>query len=72
MLYITQINIKDVVMTMVQIAGLCCIVHGMNVIDNKIYTLQRVCRFDYPSTECEVKGGDIKKNDKCICFGRGK
>jgi hypothetical protein len=58
--YITQVNIKNVVMPMIQVTGLCCIVYGMNVINRKVYSSQRLCTFYYPSTEREVKNGAIK------------
>lgn len=58
--YITQVNIKNVVIPMIQVTGLCCIVYVMNVINKKVYSLQRLCTFYYPSTEREVKNGAIK------------
>ncbi|KAG1467459.1 hypothetical protein G6F56_004406 [Rhizopus delemar] len=58
--YINQINVKNVVMPMIQVTGLYCIVYGMNVIDKKIYSLQRLRMFYYPSTEHEIKNGTIK------------
>jgi hypothetical protein len=32
----------------------------MNIIDKKVYTLQRISSFHYPSTQREVKSGGIK------------
>jgi hypothetical protein len=53
-------KIKTVVAPMIQIMGLSCVVYGMNIIDKKVYTLQRLCSFNYPSTQREVKSGAIK------------
>lgn len=55
--YIPQNKIKNVVVPMVQIMGLSCIVYGMNIVDKKVYTLQKLCAFNYPSTFREVKKG---------------
>ncbi|CAO3661092.1 unnamed protein product [Rhizopus stolonifer] len=59
--YITLTKIKDVIMPMIQIMGLSCAVYGVNIVDKKVYTIQRICCFNYPSTEREVKGDAIKK-----------
>ncbi len=59
--YVTLTRIKDVIMPMVQIMGLSCAVYGVNIVDKKVYTIQRICYFNYPSTEREVKGDGIKK-----------
>ncbi|KAI8884046.1 hypothetical protein K501DRAFT_183160 [Backusella circina FSU 941] len=57
--YIPQNKIKNVVAPMVQIMGLSCVVYGMNIVDKKVYTLQKLCAFNYPSTFREVKSGGI-------------
>lgn len=58
--FIPPTKIKTVVAPMIQIMGLSCVVYGMNIIDKKVYTLQRLCSFNYPSTQREVKSGAIK------------
>lgn len=45
---------------MIQIMGLSCAVYGMNTVDKKVYTLQKLCTFNYPSTLREAKSGAIK------------
>lgn len=45
---------------MIQIMGLSCIVYGMNVVDKKVYTLQKLRSFNYPCTLREVKKGGMK------------
>lgn len=45
---------------MVQIMGLSRIVYGMNIVYKKVYTLQKLCAFNYPSTFREVKNGRMK------------
>lgn len=60
MSYIPPNKIKTVVAPMIQIMGLSCIVYGMNIVDKKIYTLQKLCSFNYPSTLREVKKGGMK------------
>ena len=52
-------NIKTVVMPFVQIMALLCVIYGMNIVDKKVYTIQKVCEFVYPSTFREVKKGGI-------------
>ncbi|KAG1141383.1 hypothetical protein G6F37_007875 [Rhizopus arrhizus] len=59
--YITPTRIKDVVVPMVQIMGLSCTLYGVNIVGKKVYTIQRICCFNYPSTERELKGDAIKK-----------
>lgn len=59
--YITPTKIKDVVVPLVQIMGLSCTLYGVNIIGKKVYTIQRICCFNYPSTERELKGDAIKK-----------
>lgn len=61
MSYIPPNKIKTVVAPMIQIMGLSCIVYGMNMVDKKVYTLQELCLFNYPSTLREVKKGGVKK-----------
>lgn len=58
--YLPAAKIKTVVVPMIQIMGLSCLVYGMNIIDKKVYTLQRISSFRYPSTQREVKSGGIK------------
>ncbi|CEG75286.1 hypothetical protein RMATCC62417_10354 [Rhizopus microsporus] len=60
MLYISQNKIKTVVAPMVQIMGLFRIVYGMNIVYKKVYTLQKLCAFNCPSTFREVKNGRMK------------
>ncbi|KAG0939428.1 hypothetical protein G6F57_005205 [Rhizopus arrhizus] len=48
--YIPAAKIKTVVVPMIQVMGLSCSVYGMNIIDKKVYTLQRISSFRYPST----------------------
>ncbi|KAG1474641.1 hypothetical protein G6F56_000237 [Rhizopus delemar] len=55
MSYIPPNKIKTVVAPMIQIMGLSCIVYGMNVVDKKVYTLQKLYSFNYPSILREVK-----------------
>jgi len=45
---------------MIQIKGLSCIVYGMSTIDKKVYTLQKLCLFNYPCTLREIKKGGRK------------
>ncbi|KAG2228389.1 hypothetical protein INT48_003139, partial [Thamnidium elegans] len=58
--YLPAAKIKTVVVPMIQIMGLSCVVYGMNIIDKKVYTLQKISSFNYPSTQREVKSGGIK------------
>ncbi|KAI8885959.1 hypothetical protein K501DRAFT_124686, partial [Backusella circina FSU 941] len=58
--YLPADKIKTVVVPMIQIMGLSCVVYGMNVIDKKVYALQRISSFNYPNTQREVRGGGIK------------
>lgn len=58
--YLPAAKINTVVVPMVQVMGLSCSVYGMNIIDKKVYTLQRISSFRYPSTQREVKSGGIK------------
>jgi hypothetical protein len=32
----------------------------MNIIDKKVYTIQKLASFNYPSTNREVKNGGVK------------
>jgi hypothetical protein len=66
--YIPQNKIKNVVAPMVQIMGFSCIVYGMNIVDKKVYTLQELCAFNYPSTFREVKKGGINAMLNGFCL----
>ncbi|GAA5817191.1 hypothetical protein MFLAVUS_010734 [Mucor flavus] len=59
--YIPANKIDKVVLPLIQIMGLSCIVYTMNIIDKKLYTVQKVASFNYPSTLRELKAGSIKK-----------
>jgi hypothetical protein len=59
--YITPTRIKDVAVLMVQIMGLCYTLYEVNIVGKKVYTIQRICCFNYTSTERELKGDAIKK-----------
>ncbi|KAG1042536.1 hypothetical protein G6F43_011883 [Rhizopus delemar] len=59
MTYIPPNKMKTVVAPMIQIMRLSCIIYGMNIIDKKVYTLQKLCTFNYPSTLREVKSGGM-------------
>lgn len=58
--YLPATKIKTVVVPMIQIMGLSCVLYGMNIIDKKVYTLQKIPSINYPSTQREVKSGGIK------------
>ncbi|KAI9273941.1 hypothetical protein EDC94DRAFT_593248 [Helicostylum pulchrum] len=58
--YLPATKIKTVVVPMIQIMGLSCVLYGMNIIDKKVYTLQKIPSINYPSTQHEVKSGRIK------------
>lgn len=59
MTYIPPNKMKTVVAPMIQIMRLSCIIYGLNIIDKKVYTLQKLCTFNYPSTLREVKSGGM-------------
>lgn len=48
-------------MPLIQIMGLSYFIYTMNIIDKKIYKIQRVASLNYPSTLREVKAGSIEK-----------
>jgi molybdopterin/thiamine biosynthesis adenylyltransferase len=58
--YIPPSAIKLFIFPFVQIMGLTCNVYGMNIIDKKVYTIQKLASFNYPSTNREVKNGGVK------------
>lgn len=58
--YLPAAKIKTVAGPMIQIIGLSFVVYGMNIIDKKVYALQEIFSFNYPSTQREVKGDGIK------------
>lgn len=58
--YIPPSAIKLFIFPFVQIMGLTCNVYGMNIIDKRVYTIQKLASFDYPNTNREVKNGGVK------------
>ncbi|KAG0734758.1 hypothetical protein G6F62_011673 [Rhizopus arrhizus] len=58
--YIPPSAIKLFIFPFVQIMGLTCNVYDMNIIDKKVYTIQKLASFNYPSTNREVKNGGVK------------
>ncbi|KAI8073762.1 hypothetical protein BDF21DRAFT_328192, partial [Thamnidium elegans] len=58
--YIPKSAIKLFIFPFVQIMGLTCNVYGMNIVDKKVYTIQKLASFNYPSTNREVKNGGLK------------
>ncbi|KAI9282638.1 hypothetical protein BY458DRAFT_126742 [Sporodiniella umbellata] len=66
--YIPENKIQNVVIPMVQIMGLSCVVYGMNIIDKRVYTLQKLCSFNYPSTLRELKKGGINAMINGFCL----
>lgn len=64
--YMTLTRIKYVVVPMVQIMGLSCTLYGVNTVDKKMYTVQRICCFNYPSTERELKGEARRFFKRCF------
>lgn len=52
--YISPFAIKLFYFPFVQIMGLTCNVYGMNIIDKKVYTIQKLASLNYPSTNREI------------------
>ncbi|KAI8359832.1 hypothetical protein BD560DRAFT_334849, partial [Blakeslea trispora] len=52
--------IEAFIFPFVQVMGLTCNVYGLNIIYKKIYAIQRLASFNYPSTNREVKDGGLK------------